>query len=85
MKMAQINQTQTVDPNRNMKIMASIFIPLCILIMGIFWVLFFFGVITLPNSTMTILPLVMIPFGILIMCIILALIWLNVLTFPMKR
>ena len=84
-KMAQINQTQTVDPNRNMKIMASIFIPICILIMAIFWVLFFFEIIVLPNSAMNILPLVMIPFGILVMCIVLALIWLNVLTFPMKR
>ena len=83
--MARINQTQTVDPNRNMKIMASIFIPICVVLMSIFWVLFLFGVIALPNSTMNFLPLIMIPVGIVIMCIILALIWLNVLTFPMMR
>lgn len=83
--MAQERQTKAVDPNRNMKIMASIFIPVCIFFMIVGWVMFFLEVITFPNSSMDFVPLVAIPIGIIMMCIILALIWLDVITFPMAR
>ncbi|MFQ5978566.1 MAG: hypothetical protein ACE5OZ_10610 [Candidatus Heimdallarchaeota archaeon] len=83
--MAQERQTKAFDPTRNMKMMASIFIPVCIFFMIVAWVMFFLEVVTFPNSSLDFVPLLAIPIGIVIMCVILALIWLEVITFPMAR
>ena len=83
--MAHEHQTKAVDPNRNMKIMASIFIPICIFFMMVMWFMFLLEVLEFPQSSLSFVPLVAIPIGIVIMCIILALIWLEVITFPMAR